>query len=561
MRASRRLLEGMVAALAATSVTGCGERSGPAGPAAPTIASVSFLSPPTSAMAGEALDVRVRVADDVGKPVAGATVRFEVTPGSGSVSPDQATTASDGTATAVWTLAATPGGQTLLARVGGLASTLQIAAASPAATLEIVAGDAQSRQRGAQLPGVLRVRLLDRLGGPVARAAVAFAAVQGGGTVSPASVLTDSLGYAWAAWWLGPAAGEQRAEARVATLPAATFRATALDLRIDIGAPLEQERFVLGDSIFGIATLTGLDRVEPDSIRWSIQPTGAGSWRTPETGATSLAAFLGLAPAGAGAGRIIVSALGAADTVGIRGFDDLWQFYLARPAPGEIERVRKDFDIHYVDGSGSDESWAPYGDTFDQKSLLPSRLVVVADLEALRHQRFTSPPPFTDGRASAYDWLRSLIKRIDLRLDCGYAFGGGVISLWRSSSHWAAPYEDSCKHIGDSPELPNGYLAGLPLVVHEARHSDPADPGHVTCPRGSIGDASLENGSGYAWSTLYAMWVYKYGRTDPTRVRDTANAWIVDAREIALVGLQYSMCTRPTHSDPRVQAIIDELLR
>lgn len=188
---------------------------------------------------------------------------------------------------------------------------------------------------------------------------------------------------------------------------------------------------------------------------------------------------------------------------------------------------------------------------------LPSKLVAVAKLDILRHQRFAEPLPFTDA-ATAYEYVKTYVDTFVLRLDCaGNGGGGGAIALNRGFSVWdgrpAGTDEnpDACKEGSPGAEL-WPYVAPLKLVVHEARHSEPGDPGHTICD-GRPKDATFENGSGYAWGAMYDMWVYKYGLYDPPAMKDHSKA-------AAKGALQGAFCSTPIHSDPMVQAIISELL-
>lgn len=103
-------------------------------------------------------------------------------------------------------------------------------AASFAAAMKLVSGNAQVGQIGAALGQQLTVRIVDAGGVPVQGAAVNFAARSGGGTVSPASGTSDAAGLVTTSWTLGTALGPQTA---VATLAASyvtdstVFSATA----------------------------------------------------------------------------------------------------------------------------------------------------------------------------------------------------------------------------------------------------------------------------------------------------------------------------------------------
>ena len=112
---------------------------------------------------------------------------------------------------------------------------------------------------------------------------------------------------------------------------------------------------------------------------------------------------------------------------------------------------------------------------------------------------------------------------------------------------------DACKSPVASPWL-MPYIWQLQLLIHEGRHSEPGDPYHTDCEEGGAlsKDQELEGGSGYAWAALYLMWVYEYSLYDPPEIKD----W---ARQSVIQLLNGRFCTPPSHSDPRVQAILDEL--
>jgi Bacterial Ig-like domain (group 2) len=97
---------------------------------------------------------------------------------------------------------------------------------SPAPVVTIRSGDHQSADRGGALPDTLRVIVQTTSGTAVSEIAVSWTVLVGGGTVTGAPT-TSATGVATARWILGPAAGPQRLEARVAGAPAVVFRATA----------------------------------------------------------------------------------------------------------------------------------------------------------------------------------------------------------------------------------------------------------------------------------------------------------------------------------------------
>jgi hypothetical protein len=249
--------------------------------------------------------------------------------------------------------------------------------------------------------------------------------------------------------------------------------------------------------------------------------------------------------------QITASANGETQEVRIRVFKDLWDLYRATPSQGEIDRIRKDFTVNWIDGAERDEKWAAWDPpAFNQESLAPSKVVLFARLDVLRHQVFSEPLPFGD-QLRAYDHLRKYVKTFNLRLGCDDSAGGnGQIFLGRWQNSWDLPHGD-CKSLASSGPL-RGYVGALALLMHEERHSEPGSPIHATCYAFSNMDPSLDKGSGHAWALLYAMWVYKYGVYDPPVMKQ-------EARIFAYTTLA-RFCSKPTSSNAKVQAIVDELI-
>jgi hypothetical protein len=97
-------------------------------------------------------------------------------------------------------------------------------------TIVMIAGDEQVGRVSQELPDPLVVRVLDESGAPVASVNVTWAA-QGGGSVSPDTVLTDSEGHAEARRFLGPTIGDHTTTAAVDGVEGSpvTFTSTAVD--------------------------------------------------------------------------------------------------------------------------------------------------------------------------------------------------------------------------------------------------------------------------------------------------------------------------------------------
>lgn len=209
-------------ALAGSTLSACGESTAPADPTAVSaVAGTSFTATVGTAVPTEPA---VKVTDRGGSPVSGATVKFAVTAGGGSLTRTSATTDASGLASAgAWTLGTTAGANVVEATVGGLAAvrfTATGTAAAPA-SMAVVAGAGQTAAVGAAVATAPAVVLKDQYGNPVAGAAVTFAVTSGNGTVSGATPTTGADGVArLGGWTLGIASGVHEIRATAGTLSA-----------------------------------------------------------------------------------------------------------------------------------------------------------------------------------------------------------------------------------------------------------------------------------------------------------------------------------------------------
>ena len=98
------------------------------------------------------LDLVVAVVDADGNPVTSAAVTWVVTGGGGTLDPATGTTDAEGRASTKWTLGATVGANTAQAVVSGVgqAEFTATAAAGTASAIQIVSGNNQNGQAGAQ---------------------------------------------------------------------------------------------------------------------------------------------------------------------------------------------------------------------------------------------------------------------------------------------------------------------------------------------------------------------------------------------------------------------------
>jgi len=315
--------------------------------------------------------------------------------------------------------------------------------------------------------------------------------------------------------------------------------------KVSIRYPTQDERFIQGESVILSARAGG----NQDQLQWTSNRDGTITYGA-ESSINSLSE---------GTHLITVSAGNAKDTVQIRVFRDLGQLYKQVISEIEIERIKSDFNINWLEGSSSDEKWGnPDTYPFNQQSGSPSRIVALSKLDVLRHQQFSQPLPFTTGK-SAYNHLKQYLKQINLRLDCGISTAGdSTVNLNRNFSVWdlrqsgSSQNPDACKvPLNNPPEL-SDYISSLYLILHEGRHCEPSDPGHVTCAGKGNMDKNLENGSGHATAALYLLWIYKYSLYDSPQTREQAKLAAVSI-------LQNRFCNTPQHSDPAVQSLLNEL--
>ena len=131
----------------------------------------------------------------------------------------------------VSTLLSTPAGTstiTVTGTGGGFSRSttagLTVTAAAVPATLTILSGNNQTGPAGGALPNPLVVRVANGSSNPIAGVTVTFAVTGGGGTIAPASAITDVSGQASAGWVIGSSGNT--ASASVNGLSPVTFNAS-----------------------------------------------------------------------------------------------------------------------------------------------------------------------------------------------------------------------------------------------------------------------------------------------------------------------------------------------
>jgi hypothetical protein len=194
--------------------------------------------------------LEVRVLDDRGNALSGHPVSFALdtdAPGA-QLDPESAQSGGDGIAQSRWTLGATKGTQSVVARVtrDGAAEPLEVrfsatVDAAGASRIEVVSGDDQAAAVGTSLPAPLIVRVVDGFGNLVEGVSVSWSAEAG--SVSPASSVTGEDGRAATSWTLGSSSGSQSASASSTGLSGSPVGFTA---RANAGGANRLER-VSGD--------------------------------------------------------------------------------------------------------------------------------------------------------------------------------------------------------------------------------------------------------------------------------------------------------------------------
>ncbi|MGA1865031.1 MAG: hypothetical protein ACMUHX_08215 [bacterium] len=328
--------------------------------------------------------------------------------------------------------------------------------------------------------------------------------------------------------------------------------------KIWVQTPLVDERFVKDEAVKFRAIVTGDSPMDGSKFQWISSVNGFLG-----NGSIILKPLLSL-----GNQNILVKSYGLTNVSPVRIFDDLWELYQSAPSQGEINRIMDDFNIYFNDGTAEDEKWGNYGGfIFDQESTDPSKIVAICKLDILRHQQFAEPPPFTGGK-TVYEHVKTHVQNINLYLSCGYNTGGGGsvnlrrnFSVWDGRVGWSESNPDGCKTPFTNPQLYE-YISPLYLLIHECRHNEPDDSGHISCipwNPASPGvmtqcDPSFEDGSGHSRAALYLMWIYKYGLYDSLITKNTAKSYATGL-------LKGRFCEKPVYdSNPLVQNLLVELI-
>jgi hypothetical protein len=167
----------------------------------PKVATTVLVTP--SSLTFDAIGATQVVHAAVKDQKGGAMTGVPVTWSSSSAS---ATVTSLGGDSATVTSAAN-GSATVTATGGAAAGSAAVQVTQVATALVKVSGDLQSAGAGAVLPAQIQVRVVDRLGAPIAGQLVTFTITQGNGSLSSTSVSTGADGVAATTWTLGVTTG------------------------------------------------------------------------------------------------------------------------------------------------------------------------------------------------------------------------------------------------------------------------------------------------------------------------------------------------------------------
>ena len=204
------ILPGAVLSLALSA--GCGGGSDPGGPSGSGRISIDGGNGQAAPVVTALAPYSVLVEDLNGNPRAGVPVSWRVVSGGGTVAPSSAVSAANGIASAVATLSAVAGPQTVEASVGGFGGSPVLFQSSgvpgPPTTIELFGLDTLAGFPGGALGTPLTVRVTDQYGNPQRGGAVAWQLVRGGGSLTADTTVAAGLdGLTSVRLTLGPVAG------------------------------------------------------------------------------------------------------------------------------------------------------------------------------------------------------------------------------------------------------------------------------------------------------------------------------------------------------------------
>lgn|GEM_PF-6629025 len=233
---------------------------------------------------------------------------------------------------------------------------------------------------------------------------------------------------------------------------------------------------------------------------------------------------------------------------GLAQMQNLDSLYTSPATETELNTIVSNFNIHLLDGTDSLARWSLYNPyLFDPSSPDPSIYPLVNDLRVMREEVFNAPLPIDDN--NTYRTVRNCVKNggINLMLGDYVNAGSGYINLSAAFSFWGSRLSSDLYKPSACSLYP--FVYRTQVIVHEARHLEPDDPGHVQVSY----DQSLAVEGGYGRACIYLMWIWKHGRNFSAQLRAAAGC---EAQSI----LRGRFIEKPpTHPNPAIQSIVDEL--
>ncbi|MDB4892089.1 MAG: Ig domain protein group 1 domain protein, partial [Gemmatimonadetes bacterium] len=171
----------------------------------------------------------VKVTDQFGGAVGGATVTWTTVAGNGLLGATSTSTGANGTTSITYSLGTTASNDTIRASVAGVPNSVLFSTKSVSrgpATIAIVSGGNQTGLPNTTLPTPLVARVSDAQNNPIAGATVTWSATGAGASFNPVSSLTDPTGQASTVAALGANAGTTTVTATVGTVTATTTLTT-----------------------------------------------------------------------------------------------------------------------------------------------------------------------------------------------------------------------------------------------------------------------------------------------------------------------------------------------
>lgn len=277
----------------------------------PTPQAIRMDSIPDQIARDDSISLHATVLSGSGSPISGVTVDWQSSDGSvATVAPTSGTGA--------LLVAQDQGTATITATYETLTTSKTVKVHRRPADLVYVSGSGQTADAGQTLPADLVVGVVDRRGDPVPDVDVSFVVVAGGGSVSPASGLTNADGQVSTAWTLGSDVQQQvkawASEAQqsiqqlkdsVVMFTASTGAVARLALNVD-----SVDLAALGDTV--AASVTGYDAND------SVMSLATVTWSSSDTTVVTVNTNGVIRGRGNGSAQVQAVADGLAATANVR---------------------------------------------------------------------------------------------------------------------------------------------------------------------------------------------------------------------------------------------------